>query len=214
MVWAAAALARAAGRSTVAAMGELRDAARTRKKIMEAARDEFAARGLAGARIESIARRAGVAKQLLYHYFPGKEALFEATLASKFGQHRPAGPDTQGPAGAFLQRFRAALSDPVWVRFLTWEAAEHDPADRIIAEEVRRESAARQLAAVAERQARGELPADLPADLLVLAIASLAIYPLAFGQITEMVTGKPPQDPEFQARWSAFLADLAGRLDS
>ncbi|HET6970883.1 MAG TPA: TetR family transcriptional regulator [Phenylobacterium sp.] len=194
------------------AMGELRDAARTRKKIMEAARDEFAARGFAGARIESIARRAGFAKQLLYHYFPSKEALFEATLESKFRQHRAAMGEGEGPGAAFVQRFRTALADPVWVRFLTWEAAEHQGADRIIAEEARRESVARQMAAVAERQARGELPADLPTDLLVLAIAALAVYPLAYGQITEMVAGRAPGDPEFQARWTAFLDDLARRI--
>jgi AcrR family transcriptional regulator len=193
-------------------MGERRDAARTRAKIMEAARDEFAARGFAGARIESIARRAGFAKQLLYHYFSSKEALFEATLESKFRQHRPAGGGGEGPGAAFVQRFRVALSDPVWVRFLTWEAAEHEPADRIIAEDVRRESVARQVAAIAERQARGELPADLPTDLLVLATAALASYPLAFGQITEMVAGQGPDDPAFQARWAAFLDELGRRL--
>ena len=67
-------------------MGKIRDAARTRTKIMEAARDEFAAHGLAGARIEAIARRAGLSKQLLYHYFPSKEALFQEILEHKFGQ--------------------------------------------------------------------------------------------------------------------------------
>ncbi len=60
-------------------MGDLRDAARTRQKIMEAARDEFAARGFAGARVEAIARRAGLSKQLLYHYFANKEALIGHT---------------------------------------------------------------------------------------------------------------------------------------
>lgn len=193
-------------------MGELRDAARTRAKIMAAARDEFAAHGFAGARIEAIARRAGVAKQLLYHYFAGKEALFEATLASKFGQAHPPVVHGEGPGADFVQRFRAALTDPVWVRFLTWESAEREPSDRIIAEEVRRESVARQTAAVADRQARGDLPADLPADLLALAIASLALFPLAHSQITEMVAGASPEDPDFQARWAAFLADLGRRL--
>ncbi len=55
-------------------MGKLRDAARgrARKKIMEAARKEFAALGFAGARTESIARRAGLSNQLLYHYFASK----------------------------------------------------------------------------------------------------------------------------------------------
>jgi AcrR family transcriptional regulator len=193
-------------------MGELRDAARTRAKIMAAARDEFAARGFAGARIEAIAQKAGVAKQLVYHYFPGKAALFEETLESKYLQHRPPEARDEGPGELFLQRFRAAGHDPVWVRFLTWEAAEHVAGDPIIAEDPRRDAIARQTAAVEKRQARGDLPADLPADLLVLAISSLATYPLAFGQLTQMITGLAPEDPEFQSRWMAFLDTLARKL--
>jgi AcrR family transcriptional regulator len=193
-------------------MGEIRDAARTRAKIMAAARDEFAARGFAGARIESIARRAGLSKQLLYHYFPSKEALFEETLVGKFTQHRPAPPDGGQPESLLRQRFRVAAADPVWMRFLTWEAAEQGESGRIIAEAPRRESIARQAAAIQERQAKGELPSDLPPELLQLAIYALALYPLAFAQTTEMVTGLSPSDPKFQARWTAFLDELAARL--
>jgi len=193
-------------------MGEQRDAARTRAKIMEAARDEFAARGFAGARIESIARRAGIAKQLLYHYFASKEALFEETLRSKYEQHRAAIGDDEGPGALFVRQFRAACRDPVWMRFLTWEAAEHADSGRITAESSRREAIARQAARVAERQTRGELPADLPADLLQLAVYALAIYPIAFAQTTEMITGRSPEDAQFQADWTAFLNALAERL--
>jgi AcrR family transcriptional regulator len=193
-------------------MGEHRDAARTRAKILAAARDEFAARGFAGARIESIARRAGFAKQLLYHYFPGKEALFEETLRSKFQQHRAAMSEGEGPGAVFRQRFRSAHADPIWVRFLTWEAAEHEPGDPIVAEAPRRESVARQRAAILDRQAKGELPADLAPEFLQLAVYALATYPLAFAQITEMVTGRSADDPEFQAAWTAFLDEIAARL--
>ncbi|MDQ0463521.1 AcrR family transcriptional regulator [Caulobacter ginsengisoli] len=192
-------------------MGERRDAERTRAKIMAAAREEFAAHGLAGARIEAIARRAGIAKQLIYHYFSGKEALFEATLESKYRQHRAASPG-EGPGALFRHRFEAAAHDPVWMRFLTWEAAEHPESGRIVAEDVRREAIARQAALIAQRQAGGELPADLDPALLQLAIYALAIYPLAFGQVTRMITDRSPEDPRFQADWAAFLTELGARL--
>jgi TetR/AcrR family transcriptional regulator len=52
----------------------------TRKKLLIAARREFAARGLAGARVDEIAARAGVNKQLVYHYFGDKDALYLAVL--------------------------------------------------------------------------------------------------------------------------------------
>ena len=57
-----------------------RDPTATRAKLLAAARREFAARGLAGARVDDIAARAGVNKQLVYHYFGDKDALYLAVL--------------------------------------------------------------------------------------------------------------------------------------
>src|SRR5215468_8429502 len=52
----------------------------TRKKLLATARHEFADGGLAGARVDEIAARAGVNKQLVYHYFGDKDALYLAVL--------------------------------------------------------------------------------------------------------------------------------------
>jgi TetR/AcrR family transcriptional regulator len=52
----------------------------TRRKLLTAARREFAKSGLAGARVDEIAARAGVNKQLVYHYFGDKDALYLAVL--------------------------------------------------------------------------------------------------------------------------------------
>jgi TetR/AcrR family transcriptional regulator len=57
-----------------------RNPAATRKKLLTAARHEFARCGLAGARVDEIAGRAGVNKQLVYHYFGDKDALYLAVL--------------------------------------------------------------------------------------------------------------------------------------
>jgi TetR/AcrR family transcriptional regulator len=57
-----------------------RDPAGTRQKLLTAARREFASSGLAGARVDEIAARAGVNKQLVYHYFGDKDALYLAVL--------------------------------------------------------------------------------------------------------------------------------------
>src|ERR1700748_916327 len=57
-----------------------RDRAAPRKKLLPAARREFAESGLAGARVDEIAARAGVNKQLVYHYFGDKDALYLAVL--------------------------------------------------------------------------------------------------------------------------------------
>ncbi|MCS3896719.1 TetR/AcrR family transcriptional regulator [Bradyrhizobium japonicum USDA 38] len=57
-----------------------RDPVATRKKLLTAARLEFAKHGFAGARVDEIAERAGVNKQLVYHYFGDKDALYLAVL--------------------------------------------------------------------------------------------------------------------------------------
>lgn len=51
--------------------------AERRRAILAAARDEFAARGFAAARLDDVARRAGVAKGTIYLHFADKKALFQ-----------------------------------------------------------------------------------------------------------------------------------------
>src|ERR687885_303898 len=49
-------------------------------QIIEAALQVFGERGLAGARLEDIAKRAGVSKGTIYLYFPNKEELFRSMI--------------------------------------------------------------------------------------------------------------------------------------
>jgi AcrR family transcriptional regulator len=49
-------------------------------QILDAALEEFAERGYAGAGMAAAAARAGVTKGLIYHYFPGKAELFRAVV--------------------------------------------------------------------------------------------------------------------------------------
>lgn len=54
------------------------DAERSRRLLLDAALEEFSAKGFAGARVQDIADRAGVNKQLINYYFGGKEGLYHA----------------------------------------------------------------------------------------------------------------------------------------
>jgi AcrR family transcriptional regulator len=53
-----------------------------RAAILAAALEEFTARGYEGARLDDVARRAGVAKGTIYLYFADKEALFQDLVRS------------------------------------------------------------------------------------------------------------------------------------
>src|SRR4051795_4196570 len=55
-------------------------AAERRQAVMEAAMDEFIARGFAATRLDDIAKRAGVAKGTIYLHFKDKESMFEELI--------------------------------------------------------------------------------------------------------------------------------------
>lgn len=65
-----------------------RDPERTKRRILKAATEEFAAKGLEGARTDEIARRAGANKRMIYHYFSSKEGLFQAVLEKAYADIR------------------------------------------------------------------------------------------------------------------------------
>jgi AcrR family transcriptional regulator len=72
----------AGGGSSAAARSSNRAerAAERRAAIVEAAMEEFVARGFAATRIDDIAKRAGVAKGTIYLHFKDKESMFEELI--------------------------------------------------------------------------------------------------------------------------------------
>src|SRR3954471_18365106 len=55
-------------------------AAERRGAIIEAAMDEFIARGFAATRLDDVGKRAGVAKGTIYLHFKDKESMFEELI--------------------------------------------------------------------------------------------------------------------------------------
>lgn len=196
-----------------------RNREQTRGRIVAAARAEFAARGYSGARVEQIAQRADVKKELIYHYFSSKEALFEEVRTSQLadaeaGHALPQSPlfdRSQDVLSLFSWRFNRMLGDLEWIKLLTWEAAQTDVAPPPN-EDGRRATIRQGIAAIKAAQKSGRLPNDLDARFLQLAMFSLATYPLAFSQITAMTTGMAASDKRFQSAWTHFLQQLGERL--
>nr|WP_199332266.1 TetR/AcrR family transcriptional regulator [Fischerella sp. FACHB-380] len=58
----------------------VRDPEATQKQILDAAEAEFAKHGLSGARIEAIAKGAGVTTAMIHYYFENKEGLYKTVL--------------------------------------------------------------------------------------------------------------------------------------
>ncbi len=66
----------------------LRDSEWTKAQLLDAARLEFSEKGLSGARVNDIAARASVNKQMLYYYFGDKENLYCAVLNHAYEEIR------------------------------------------------------------------------------------------------------------------------------
>ena len=69
---------------------KFRDPDETQRRIMAAAKVEFAKNGLGGARVDVIAARAKSNKRMMYHYFGNKEKLFQLVLEDAYGAFREA----------------------------------------------------------------------------------------------------------------------------
>jgi AcrR family transcriptional regulator len=101
------------------------DSQATKRRLLDAAFAEFVEVGLAGARVDSIARAASANKQAIYAYFGSKELLFDAVLTERlqfFADLVPLDPhDLPAYAGAL---FDLACKHPEHLRLRAWQQLE------------------------------------------------------------------------------------------
>jgi TetR/AcrR family transcriptional regulator len=189
-----------------------RNPERSRARILAAALKEFAAKGFAGARVDAIARRACINKRMLYHYFGDKEELFKAVLRRKISQREAWAETLSGePEETLPFWFEAACKDPDWIRLFQWEALQGNWLN-VIDEEERLQFVERGLERIRQRQARGLVDPGLDPRHVMLTMRSLTTFPVAFPQLTRLITGKSVFDPKFQKERSEFLKKFAAAL--
>jgi TetR/AcrR family transcriptional regulator len=186
-----------------------RNPERTRQRILAAALREFAAEGFAGGRMDEIARCAGTNKRMLYHYFKNKKGLFRAVLRQKISERQSwAATLSNDPTERLPFWFKTACNDADWIRLLEWEALQTD-GQKIINQKERRVWTADWLKRLRQRQVRGEVSQEFEVSHLALAMQSLTMFPVAFPQLTRLVTGKSISDPAFQRAYAEFIQKFA-----
>jgi TetR/AcrR family transcriptional regulator len=112
-----------------AATRPARDPDRTRQKILKEASTAFAAKGFDGARVDAIAARCRLSKNMLYYYFGNKEGLYVAVLEAMYERLRERQPDLTlakgNPEAAMRQlvehTFAAFRDQPDVIRLLNDE---------------------------------------------------------------------------------------------
>ena len=125
-----------------------------RRRLLELGADLFARHGYEELSMARIARRAGISKALLYHYFPSKQAFFAATLEQAAAElAEVTRPDPRRPP---LEQLSASLD--AYLRWVERHAAAYEklirsvgavPEVRELVERVRCETAGRILAGLA-----------------------------------------------------------------
>ncbi|MGP4048425.1 TetR family transcriptional regulator [Streptomyces sp. 2A115] len=143
----------------------------TRERIVAAAMEEFARHGIAGARVDRIAKQARTSKERVYAHFRGKEALYGHVAAKELAELAEATrmdpADLPGYAGRLFDHFTAR---PDHHRLISWgrlELAGSAVADT--GADPTRAAIARKLDQLRQAQQAGQLdPAWDPVHVLAL----------------------------------------------
>ena len=181
------------------------DADRSRRLLLDAALDEFAAKGYAGARVADIASRAGVNKQLINYYFGGKEGLYLA-IGERWLEREAEINDPALPFEEIMIRYLDnVLDDPRGARLNAWRGLTED-LDAVPAGD--RED----LSDLERRQAAGELAADLDPAVVMLAMMAMVAAPVTMPLAVRRVFGLDPDAPEFRERYTEQLRRIVRHL--
>lgn len=146
----------------------MRTAAELRQEILAAARQEFAQYGLAGARIDRVAKAANASKERLYAYFGDKETLFrEVVEAGNAEFFRAVVARPEALAEFVGDIFDLAQAQPEHHRMIRWALLEGVALDEPVADG--EPVLAQHVSAIEAAQAAGYAdPSWQPLDLLIL----------------------------------------------
>lgn len=182
-------------------------------EIIEAGLQEFAENGFAGAKLEDVARRAGIVKGTIYRYFDSKDALFEAALKTRLA---PLVGEVEQLVATFPGSSTELLRLVMRLAYTRMFQPDAQALMRIIISEGRRFPAITELyhretvskgrrmitAIVARGVARGEFRAGAAADLPIVVMA-----PTIMAAVWKMTF--EPFDPLDLEKFAAAHADLA-----
>lgn len=186
-----------------------RDPAATKARIFEAAAAEFAAYGIAGARIDRIAREARANKQLIYAYFGNKSELFAQVLEQRLVDHARDMPiDADDPDGWVDRLLEYHDTHPQLLRLLLWEGLEYGTG-AIPREDERTAHYDRKAEAFADAQRRGVIGTDVPPRDLAFVLIGVASWYAAVPQMRRILVG---DTDEARERLRASIRTVARRL--
>lgn len=190
----------------------VRDSGRTKRLLLDAATEEFAQHGLAGARVDRVAAAAGVNKERIYQYYGSKDSLFGTVLEHHLAAVMDAVPlEGEGPEAILdyaARVFDHHAANQTLARLTFWEGLERESH---VAEAARREHSERKVDAVV--RAYPALGREGAQDLLLTVVTLCNAWPVLRG--TDTLFGSASKDPARTARRRrAVIAAVQGTLDA
>ena len=195
-----------------------RDPEGMRKRILAAARNEFARYGIGGARVDRIARAAQANKRMLYYHVGNKHALYLAVLEAAYAHIRQAerrlNLEALAPSEAITRliefTWQYFLENPEFIALLNNENLHrarhlkrsrkvkelHSPFVDLLAQILRRGAAS------------GEFRANIDPVQLYISIASLSYFYLSNSATLGTIFGRDLLSEEAKAKRLAHMVDL------
>ncbi|MBB5155364.1 TetR family transcriptional regulator [Saccharopolyspora phatthalungensis] len=159
----------------------------TKARIFEAAIVEFAAYGIAGARVDRIAQQARANKQLIYAYFGSKDELFSAVLKRTMDELAAEVPIEGDDLPGYVDRLATYhVKNPHVLRLLLWESLERGESG-VITDSERSTHYRERTDNVRRAQESGEVTDEFDPGMLALLSIGMISWPLAVPQLRRMM---------------------------
>ena len=167
----------------------MRDAEATKARIFEAATSEFAAYGIAGARVDRIAQNAHANKQLIYAYFGDKQKLFYKVLDRQLVEVAASVTVDIDDLDKWVdEHVDYHREHPELLRLLMWEALEV-PAGETCRSSSRAARYQLKKDKIGEAQDRGVMRKDIPPAMFLMMMMSMVNYATAVEPVRRLVFG-------------------------
>ncbi len=186
----------------------MRDSGATKRRVLDAAAAEFAAHGIAGARVDRIAAAARTNKAQMYAYFGSKDGLFDAVFGEQLvaivGNVPLDATDLPGYAVALYDEY---LERPELIRLATWARLERTPTGDLLAPFVGQNTD--KLRSIADAQAAGIVDPSLdPGDVYALVTA----VSMTWSPASVLVAAGRDDDAAEHAHRRELLATVVARM--
>lgn len=153
----------------------------TRTAILDAAEDAFLAQGYGATALSDIARRAGVTKSLIHHYFGSKNNLWLEVKKRRFVPmaqrqlelQKTTPPSLEMMSAAIRLHFEFLEKNPQFIRIISWMFLERDESEVI---DVDRQLIQTTVESIRKTQQKKVLRDDIDARFIVTAVDALLLH--------------------------------------